>query len=131
MKKTRPTLKKIKIVSKSFFNKNLWDSKRGKREIVRKRQIVHYVACSHFGYSQESTGKELGEYDHATIRYACGVIKDEIKNYPEIKNKVDQFIYKFKSKVYLTSKEKIRMLLKSKTIDINIRIELKNILKDV
>jgi len=125
--KNRPSLTQIKKASKNLFRKNLWDSKRGKREIVRERQVTHYVANKIYKYSQTATGLALGEYEAANILHSSRVIENELEEYPDIKNKVSQLVFRLKVKNTPSKESMLKDLLKSKMINVHIKIELRRI----
>jgi len=127
----RPSLRQIRSAANILFKIDI-GLKTRKREIIRKRQVAHYVAHKIFKHSLEKTGFEIGNKDHATVLHSCNVILNEIEKYPEIKKDVTRLENMCKSKEKYESPTAIILnLKKSKTLDINIKIELNRILKEL
>lgn len=126
-----PSLKEIRSAANILFKIDI-GLKTRERKIVRKRQVAHYVAHKIFKHSSEKTGFEIGKKDHATVLYSCKVISNEIGKYPEIKKYVTRLNNMCLAKDNKESPSEIIMnLKKSKTLDINVKIELNRILKEL
>lgn len=126
----KPTLSQINSVGLKLFGIEVYLKTR-KREVVRQRQCLHYVANRIYKYSLADTGARLGGKDHATTLHSCRTIENEKDNYPYIADYIDSIIYNLEllPKPTESHSDKIRQLLKSKTLDINVKIELRNLLK--
>lgn len=129
---SRPTLKEIRSAAINYFDSTLFLSTTPtKREITRQRQSVHFVAHEIFGHSCSTVGTEFGEKDHATVLHSCKVISNEKDSYQRIGNYVsdlkDVCIGKHKEN---RIERAIKSLLKSKSLEYEIRIEVEGILNE-
>lgn len=125
----RPTLQEIRSAANILFGVDI-ALKTRKREIIRKRQIAHYVAHVKFRYSSARTGAILGGKDHATVLHSCKVISNEIALYDDIISDVRRLTNMCKSKGGSeTPISIITGLIESKSVDVNVKIELRAVLK--
>lgn len=121
-----PTIRRVAILT---FGNDVFDKTR-KGPIVKKRQVVQYVAHEIFKHSLEKTGMELGGQNHSTIIFSCKKVSNEINMYPDTKQLVDVFYNKCVSIGYTNDCIlSINGLLKSRTVDVNMKVELRNLLK--
>ena len=74
-------IKQIQETVCRYFNLDqmLIQSLSRKREIVQARYITMFLAKKYTEASYAHIGKVVGGKDHATVLYACGVIKDQIE----------------------------------------------------
>ena len=87
----RPTLEEIKQHAINLLGNNIFN-KYGDRDIIRRRQVSHYVAHKIYNYAQTSVGFCLGSKDHSTVRHSCLIIEYEMNVYKYIKDYVDGLI---------------------------------------
>lgn len=114
-----------------YFGEDVFDrTRRNSRDLVRKRQSVMYVAHYVFRHSQTKVGMAFGNFDHVTVLNAKDVIAYEMNVYPYILKYVTDLQRKCavvpKPK---TSVDLMRQLLASRTLGVNVKIELKVIIK--
>lgn len=129
---TKPSLLYIKQQSEILFGCTVWCKTR-KRAVVRNRQISHYVAHTIYNYPTEAIAFHFGHLkQHATVLHSCKTIAGELERYPLIKKKVKRLIRACKKGKTGTAKEQfLKELLKSKALDVNVKIEVRRILKMV
>ena len=126
---SRPTLKQINSAANVLFGVNISKPTR-KRELIRKRQTAHYVAHKIFGYSLEKTGFIIGGKNHSTVLHSCRTIENEMPYFPQIKDDVRRLTNMCNQKDSEISPNSLIIgLLKSRTVDPNIKVELRLILK--
>ena len=128
-KNSNPTLKQIKLAANILFGENIYCKYRG-RDVVRKRQVCHYVAHRKFGHSLSNTGAEFGRKDHSTVLHSCKVIDSEINSYVTIRSWVN-VLYKMcvQEQEHKSAKKILLELKRSKTVDPNIKVEINAVLK--
>lgn len=76
--KKRITVQRIQDTVCDFFNikKELIQSASRKREIVQARQVTMYFIKKHTELSLSQIGVQVGNRNHATVLYACNMVKD-------------------------------------------------------
>lgn len=58
-------------------------------EVVRARQIAHYLARKMTGRSYPEIGRQIGEVDHSTVVHACRKIEGLLETNAEVRTDVD------------------------------------------
>lgn len=128
---SKPSLQEIRSAANVLFGMDI-AKKTNERSIVRKRQVTHYVAHVVFEYGAERVGIEIGQKDHSTVLHGCNVIRKELPIYEDIAGDVRRLTAMCKTKDNNSvPKVLILELLKSKTIDPNVKVELNVILKAI
>ena len=81
LEKKQLTIKKIQETVCRYFNldETLIQTLSRKREIVQARQITMFLAKKYTESSFAHIGKVVGGKDHATVLYACKMVKDQIE----------------------------------------------------
>lgn len=125
----RPSIKQIRSAAEVYFGDHIFEKNR-KREVVRIRQLVQYVAHKIYHHSAAMTGKHIGAKDHATVLSSCKTIKNELPQYEYLRDYLRKFTAFCDIKEDPSTPSSIIYgLLKSKTLDVNTKIELRRILK--
>ena len=81
LEKKQLTIKKIQESVCRYFNieESLILTPSRKQEIVQARQITMFLSKKYTDFSFAYIGKVIGNKDHATVLYACNVVKDQIE----------------------------------------------------
>jgi chromosomal replication initiator protein len=58
-------------------------------EVVRARQIAHYLARKMTGRSYPEIGRQIGDADHSTVIHGCRKIEALLTTNPEVRTDVD------------------------------------------
>lgn len=59
-----------------------------KREVAECRYVIMFFLHEYYGYNQVSCGRELGGYNHTNVAYACKVVRNLYRIYPEFRGKI-------------------------------------------
>lgn len=88
----------IKEVISNKFNVKIedMDSKKRTRAIAYPRQIAMYLTRELMDLSLPKIGEEFGGRDHTTVMHAHNKITQDIKNDPDLKEKIDKIIEELK-----------------------------------
>jgi len=125
----QPSLKRIRSAANIYFGVDVSLNTRV-TEIRLARQITHYVSHKKFNHSQSTTGKAIGNKDHATVLHSC----KSIENYLFYDKQVQEDVRRLTNKCRIKEKEEdpvvlMKGILKNHNINIHTKIELRQILK--
>ncbi|MDR1880617.1 MAG: chromosomal replication initiator protein DnaA [Tannerellaceae bacterium] len=81
LEKKQISVQQIQEIVCNYFDMELSEiqTQSRKREVVQARQITMYLSKKYTDYSFSQIGKIVGKKDHATVLYACKMIKDQIE----------------------------------------------------
>jgi len=85
-----------------FIDPKLINLKSSKREVIKYRQIYHYMCKAHTGASLGAIGNAVGKKDHATVIYSVKQVKGYIETEKEFRDEIEFIEKRLWEKLQLT-----------------------------